>query len=500
MPEKYQQVSTQTAANLRSIAASISVKGLSRLSLPEIDAVIELTSKVIPAGNVPGMILSGLARLPGRKPPLNKMHQDINSIFRGIEQLFDQAVYGALFVGPASIIWGYQNLLKLAGKDPEESFPEGVWQFYADYALREDTARHSNETHGFDTSLQQHHIQLSDVDRLTAWVMASITCLTQFDALLENEWREKVSIAILRELISSLSGSERYLEHLGSWQRQRPYRRDSEAVGLTYTQYRQSRFDRFIKDILSPLPASIRLEFETRFSAAIEKDLPAYQKQLSILAYLDPGPYAEIRTPFPLSQAKIGIIYQDQYYLVPVCIPETDQPLDVLTVRSQIASLLNSPQPGVVQLAPIAQLKRSALPNILGRLSSSLSSELKELRFAPILLHVAPRLQGLPLAMIRNTERGIGDHGLTIFDTGNTFVFDQSHIFFDGTWGAAFAEIMTNEALSWASYLNLLPPVQPLNEILYTNLKFNFTYTDLKLIRKAPRISSEAYAESDEVN
>jgi len=395
---------------------------------------------------------------------------------------------------------GYQNLLKLAGKDAEESFPEGVWQFYADYALREDTARHSNETHGFDTLLQQHHIQLSDVDRLTAWVMASITCLTQFDALLENEWRERVSIAILRELTSLLATPERYLEHLSDWQRQRPYRRDSEAAGLTYTQYRQSRFDRFIEDVLSPLPASIRLDFETRLSAAIEKDLPAYQKQLSILAYLDPGPYAEVRTPFPLSQAKIGIIYQDQYYLVPVCIPETDQPLDVLTVRSQIASLLTSPQPGAVQLAPIAQIKRSALPNILSRLSSSLSSELKELRFAPILLHVAPRLQGLPLAKIRSAERGIGDHALTIFDTGNTFVFDQSHIFFDGTWGAAFAEIVTNEALSWASYLNLLPPAQPTNKILYTNLEFNFTYTDLKLIRKAPRISSEAYAESDEVN
>jgi len=500
MPEKYQQVSTQTAANLRSIAESLSAKGLSRLSLPEIDAVIELTSKVIPAGNVPGMILSGLARLPGRKPPLNKMHQDINSIFRGIEQLFDQAVYGALFVGPASIIWGYQNLLKLSGKDPEESFPEGVWQFYADYALREDTARHSNETHGFDTLLQQHHIQLSEIDRLTAWVMASMTCLAQFDALLENEWRERVSLAILRELTSTLSDSEYYLEYLNDWQRQRPYHRDVDAAGLTYTQYRRAKFDRFLEGLLASLPATIYTEYETRLSATIEKDLPAYQRQLSILAYLAPGPYAEVRTPFPLTQAKIGIIYKDQYYLVPVCVPGTNQPLDVLTIRSQISSLFTSPQPGAVQLTPIAQIKRSALPNILDKLSSKLSSELKELKLAPILLHVASRLQGLPLAEIRSAERGIGDHALTIFDTGNTFVFDQSHIFFDGTWGAAFAEIMTNEALSWANYLNLLPPAQPTNEILYANLEFKFSYADLKLIRKAPRISAEAYAESDEVN
>ncbi|MCA9915321.1 MAG: hypothetical protein KC496_18335, partial [Anaerolineae bacterium] len=42
-----------------------------------------------------------------------------------------------------------------------------------------------------------------------------------------------------------------------------------------------------------------------------------------------------------------------------------------------------------------------------------------------------------------------------------TFVFDQSHIYFDGTWGAALAEIMTNEALSWASYFSTRPKAVP---------------------------------------
>ena len=157
----YQRATTQTAANLRTVAKSLSTKGISRLSLPEVDAVIELTSKVIPAGNVPGMILTGLARLPGKKPPIQKMRQDITSLFRGVEHIRDQAVYNAFFAGPAAIIWGYQNLLKLAGKDPNEAFPEGIWQFYADYALREDTARHANETIGFDSILQQHGIKLS---------------------------------------------------------------------------------------------------------------------------------------------------------------------------------------------------------------------------------------------------------------------------------------------------------------------------------------------------
>jgi hypothetical protein len=67
----------------------------------------------------------------------------------------------------------------------------------------------------------------------------------------------------------------------------------------------------------------------------------------------------------------------------------------------------------------------------------------------------------LPLAELRQAERGVGDHALTLFDTGETIVFDQSHIFFDGAWGAALAEIMTQEALSWAVYLSTLPPAQP---------------------------------------
>ena len=83
--------------------------------------------------------------------------------------MLDKAVYGAFFAGPAAVIWGYQNLLKLAGKDPQTSFPEGTWQFYVDYALREDTARHANEIHGFDTVLTQHQISLDLADRMTAW-------------------------------------------------------------------------------------------------------------------------------------------------------------------------------------------------------------------------------------------------------------------------------------------------------------------------------------------
>ena len=152
----YVEASIKTADNLRTIAQAADMRELSRLSLPEIDAITDLVGRILPAGNVPGVIVSGLARLPGRRPPSDIVKRDVNLLFRGVEQVLDKAAYGAFFAGPAAVIWGYQNLLKLAGKAPEDSFPEGTWQFYVEYALREDTARHTNETHGFDTTLNLH--------------------------------------------------------------------------------------------------------------------------------------------------------------------------------------------------------------------------------------------------------------------------------------------------------------------------------------------------------
>ena len=58
-------------------------------------------------------------------------------------------------------------------------------------------------------------------------------------------------------------------------------------------------------------------------------------------------------------------------------------------------------------------------------------------------------------------ETGITVQAPLFIKTGETFVFDQSHIFFDGAWGTALSEIMTNEALSWAHYLSMLPSPAP---------------------------------------
>jgi len=164
---------------------------------------------------------------------------------------------------------------------------------------------------------------------------------------------------------------------------------------------------------------------------------------MSILACLEPGSYGETRTPLPLAQAAIGLIHQGAYYLIPACLPGSDRPADLQTVRDKVAAAFAETGPGEQACLPhtLAQIKRSAWPDLRHKMAPGLVQELDRLRQAPVWFNSDQRPRRLPLAELRQAARGRGDHALTLFDTGETLVFDQSHIFFDGTWGAALAEI-----------------------------------------------------------
>jgi hypothetical protein len=489
--EQYAAASVLTGSNLKTVAHSLALQELSSLTLPEIEAAADLIAQVVPAGNIPGMILNGLARLPGRRPPAEVVRRDMQLLFDGVERTLDKVVYGAMFAGPAAVIWGYQNLLKLAGKRPEDAFPDGTWQFYVAYALREDSARHANETAGFDRILRQHQIQLSAVDRLTAWTMAAIYCLHQYGELLHNEWRERVYTALLRQVTPGTAVYQ-------AWEKQRPYGRTADAGRQSYPAFRRERFDRFLAEHLAALSPDQRGAWQEGVKQAEESEWPAYERQMTILAYLEAGPYGETGQPLPLDQAHVGLIHHGRYYLLPVCMPGSQQPLPVLTVRGQIAAIVDRPAGAAAGLTALAQVKRPALAGLRGKLSQAVRADLDMLRLAPILLNAGQRPRALPLAEVRQAERGVGDHALTIFDTGETFVFDQSHIFFDGAWGAALAEILTNEALSWAVYLNSRPPAEA-GRPLFRAPAFAFTPADRQAIAGSPRISPEAAAETEAI-
>jgi len=500
IPQQYAQASIKTADNLRSIAHSMMIQEVSSLALPEIDAAVDIISRLVPAGNVPGVILNGLARLPGRRPPAATVNRDVNLLFKGVEAALDKVVYGAFFAGPAAIIWGYQNLLKLAGKDPESSFPDGLWQFYVEYALREDTARHANETRGFDDMLDRHQIKLNPVDRITAWLMAAVHILHQYPDLLANEWRERIYLSVLNEITVAQPDASHYAALYHAWEKQRPYSRGHDAAPQqNFATYRRHKFDQFLAEATRNLSAEAYQAWTQRLQG-MRQGLKDYQQQLSIWAYLDPGAYGETRPPLTWEQLHVGLIFQGRYYLMPVSETGSKHPVSVTEVRERVAAIYALPTGmTAAKLTNLAAIKRSALADLRRDLNKTLSASLASLQHAPIIFNADQRPAHLSLSDIRQGERGIGDHPLTLFDTGQSIVFDQSHIFFDGAWGAALAEIFTHEAMSWAVYLKELQ-IPKSNGIVVKPLAFPLVSSEQRFIEQSPRVTPEVSVETDRIN
>ncbi len=488
--EYVREASRKTGNDLKTVARSVS-----SLTLPEIEAISKLVGDLIPAGNVPGVVLNAAARVGGR-PTADHIRRDVNMLFKGVERVLDKAAYWAFFGGPAAVIWGYQNILKLAGQDPIESFPDGVWQFYADYALREDTARHTTETRGFDWLLESHGVQLSSVDHMTAWIMTAIYCLHQYPALLRNEWREHTFTYLLEQLTGADEDAHRYGTIYKQWLKRRPYSRSDEAAHLSYPEYGHIAFDRFLDEMTRGLPTATIREWRNRCKEAESAHLADYVEQMSILAYLEPKDYGEEHRPIPLKETAVGVISGGRYYLIPACAPHTNrQPPNVDRVRAQVAAMLGAPERAgerSANLAPLARMRRAALGAAWKSLSEPLRRDLERLRHAPILLNFDTMMldRKRPLADLRLSERGVGDHALTLFDAGHTFIFDMSHIFYDGAWGLTLAEILTNEALSWAVYLNTLPRPHPASQPPPA-LEARPSPEDLKRVQAAPQATPE---------
>ena len=276
--EIYHTISRRTADELHTIARSSIPFNNGRLSLPEIEAVVNAVARVAPAVDAPGVILNGLARLRGRRPPMAAMKQDVNALLQGVESALDQAVYAAFFAGPAAVIWGYQNLLRLAGLDPNDSFPDGLWQFYAEYALREDTARHGSETRGFDDLLRRHNIELTPADRLTAWLLTAVHTLRQYNDLLTNEWRERVYTSLLVELTADQRDADHYAALYRRWEKERPYGRNQDvSPDEDYPAYRRRKFDEFLAANTRRLPAAVYRAWSEQI-LSLKPELRAYRE------------------------------------------------------------------------------------------------------------------------------------------------------------------------------------------------------------------------------
>lgn len=482
--QAFKKASIKTSTDLRTVAALPHINQLSQLPLPEIERISNEVARVVPAGNIPGIVLSGLARLEGRAVPASEANKHLGALFRGVRQLLDKTVYGAFFAGPAAVLYGYQQLLKLAGKDVNEAFPDGTWQFYLEFALREDSAHHTNETLGFHQQIVQHRLTLSDADMLACWIMTASFFLRHLPRFLANEWRERVALRLLEE---GLDKRDLYKQ----WEIARPFQRGADAGQRDYPTYRRDQFDEFIAPLVSRLKAKQKQAFLEQLAEAEKTRLPAYQRQMSWLTYLEPDVHQEKRCPYPLEEAQIGVIWQDRYYLLPLT--TLNDPAAVRASAQAILRTVASQPPASLDdaLVNVHRTQHAALRKLT---DATTQQEIETLRRATVLINWDKRDSQQPLTLLRQGKRGIGDHPLTIFRTENSIVFDQSHIFFDGIWGAAVAEMMTNEALSWAGYFAQVVAPRPASKPPYRPVLA--TTSALKTKAKAAVLPVETGAEN----
>ncbi len=491
------QARQTTLASLNKIDEQ-TLQRLTRLTLPEIQELQREVARLLPAGNLPAFVLSGLTQLKGRKLDPDRVRKDLGTLMRGVE-LLPQSLYGAFFVGPAAILHAYQNLLKLAGKDLQSAFPQGTWQFYLQFGLREDTARHANETIGFQQAISEPRDEIVEA---AAWASATMDLIYKYDDLLSTDWRERVMLRIVVDEAqqAGLEDEPLFDSLIRDWNRALPYHRPPRRSD--YLRHRLETFQIFIQDRVHALSNEAQDRVMDRYAAERAEHLAAYLEQMTILNALTPTTYQEQKTPIQIWRACVGFIWKGTTTLLPICqrnsegsplchpphedappIPlfshgktglcdaqgaplivdrggsvryeDTQRPLGHLrppapeTIRGWIAAIFDHKgkhRPSRVDVQ-LAESQRKVQTQLREKLPRATQSELLLLRRAPILINWDEHPVENPLAVIRQDHRGIGDHALTLFRTPQSTVFDQSHIFFDGLWGMAVAEIMTDNAI-----------------------------------------------------
>lgn len=315
-----------------------SLASATRLGIDEVRLLKQEVAEIFPASNLPAFLLQGLLQLEDRSLKQERITADLRVLFRGSTQL---GIYSAFLAAPATVLYGYQRLLALAGKDLDSAFPEGIWQFYTEFGLREDSAHHCVETIGFHQAAHS----ANEVDAATCWVYAAMQTLLGYDDLLANTWDEHVVPRILDSLLT-----ERVIATLGKtlprkqaereqaiaehvlalrrtyglerleqrWDALRPYHGPPDGR-TRYASHRRSCHRAYINQAFSALPDDLRAELDRRFAERRATDLPLYQRQMAIAITLQPNNYREQRMVLPLHMARIALVLGGRYYLIDAC-------------------------------------------------------------------------------------------------------------------------------------------------------------------------------------
>jgi hypothetical protein len=457
------------------------------------------------ASNLTGLIRSGLTMLKAQKVQPRTEHLDSRKF--DANQLANQAAYIGLIAAPAVILEAYQRVRStLTGQ--RMGYPEGSWQFYLHFGLREDLAHHTNETIGY---YQSRPTNAADLDDLTAWVMTVMQFLWGYNDLMGVIWDEWTTLRLVSDVAeeADLTNSPPFKNLLRQWEISRPY---SAPLNGTYADVRHGSFDEFLSQRLEALPPNLRDTVSSRFRALASSQRENYQIQMSLLSRLMPGRFHDTKEPIPLWSARIGLVLGGRYYLLSVV--DTDdqgapvvygpggkrwlltfrngKPLDpsgaVLILRGiqlfresdnewvgyldmSAASRIKGQLKQILEHAEseglgdehrvdilLAETPRKHQKRLRGLLPPETQNLLNDLAQAPIIINWDRRPRDTSLAELRRAHRGIGDHALTIMRTESSIIFDQSHVFFDGAWSMAMAEVLTSAAVQWCNRCITIAP------------------------------------------
>lgn len=448
------------------------------------------------SGTLGGLIRSGFLLLVARRVRPRTLSR-FRRLF--LDNAVNYVLYAVLIVLPAIVLDGYQRLRTALTGQPR-THPFGSWQFYLHTGLREDFAHHTNETTGYH---HQRPAEASDVDDLTAWVMSVIQLLWDYEALMGIIWDEWTMLRLVLEAAErvGLADHAPFVRFVRQWELARPYR---APLNGTYGDVRKAAFDAFIQPFLEVLPEEERQRLHAEYIQAAAQERQQYQEQMSLLSTLKSGRYGDSKREISLWDAAIGVIYGGKYYLVdvvdrnergaPIAYGYAGTSLDLVRqgddlytldgrrlmrigdqlywadsgtragyvarpaisrVKAQVEAILQEPWSAGYDEADefadvmLAETPRAVQARLRTLLPDTTQAALEQLSYAPIIINWDEQDGSRRLAALRRGRRGVGDHALTVIRTDRSIVFDQSHIYFDGTWSLAMAEVLTQSALRW---------------------------------------------------
>lgn len=182
-----------------------------------------------------------------------------------------------------------------------------------------------------------------------------------------------------------------------------------------------------------------------------ERDLPAYQRQMSLLQSLRPGRHGDVPVPIPIDKLSIAVRKGNRYVLIPVYMPEQGRAtgsyrmISREEIRGYAEYIGGLPDEGPLSLNPsLPRILRRYQHGVRKRYSPEALTELEVLASAPVVINWNIHDASRNLSLIRQTQRGGNDQPLTLIRTERGVVCDFSHILFDGLWASSVAHYVTH--------------------------------------------------------